>query len=101
MQCKECGKGHDTDNEYFCPECEEKHQKRNAFRAVMNEIDKINKMDSVERNFLSGFSWAEKESFSLIFKRFIKANHFPDKDEEFVHEHAKKELNAIKETLFF
>ena len=101
MMCKECGKLHDTDNEYFCPKCEEKRQKRDSFRTVMSEIDKINQLDSRERNFLSGFSWAEKERFSLILRKFIKANHFPDKDEDFVNTYSKEELEYIKKTIFF
>lgn len=45
MRCKECGKLHDTENEYFCSDCEEKHHKRNEFRKFMTEIDKINKIE--------------------------------------------------------
>ena len=101
MMCKECGKQHETENEYFCPKCQLKKEKRDAFREMMNNIDVINRMDYRERNFISGFSWAEIERFSLIMKKFIKANHFPDKDEDFVNNHSQKELQHIKETIFF
>ena len=88
-------------NEYFCLNCQTKYEKRNFFRKVMAEISKINDMDSKERNFINGFSWAEKEKFALIFKKFLKANHFPIKDKDFVNEIARKELKSIKETIFF
>lgn len=101
MLCKECGQFHNTDNKYFCPDCEEKHQRRNEFREIMNKLDKINQSESRERNFLNGFSYAEQERFSLIMKKFIKANHFPDKDKDFVNSNAKKELDYIRKTIFF
>lgn len=101
MICKECGTIHNTTNEYFCPDCEVKHQKRNEFRAIMEKLDKINKMDSRERNYISGFSYAELESFSLIMKQLIKANHFPINDNHFVNASAKEKLEYIRNTIFF
>lgn len=88
-------------SDYFCPICQTKYEQREDFRKVIAEIVKINGMDSRERNFLNGFSWAEKEKFSLIFKKFLKANHFPVEDKDFVNRIAQNELKLIKETVFF
>lgn len=104
MICKDCGEIYlmaEDGSDYFCPKCQTKFEQRNEFRKIMIEMDKINKMDSRERIFLAGFSWAEKERFSLIMKKFVKANHFPVEDKDFVNEIAKKELEYIKKTIFF
>ncbi|MFX1570663.1 MAG: hypothetical protein ACFFCV_20175 [Promethearchaeota archaeon] len=104
MICKDCQNSYlmaEDGSDYFCPKCQEKYEMRKAFRSIMAEIDKINKMDSRERNFLSGFSWAEKEHFSLIMKRFLKANHFPVEDKDFANDYSRKELKYIKETIIF
>ncbi len=104
MKCKDCGEIYllaEDGSDYFCPICQTKFEQRNKFRKVMDEMDKINKMNSRERIFLSGFSYAELERFSLIMKKFVKANHLPSEDKDFVNEIAKKELKLIKETIFF
>lgn len=101
MICKECGAIHDTTNEHFCPVCRVKYQKRKEFRIIMAELDEINKMDSRERNYLSGFSYAELERFSLIMKQLMKANHFPRDDNEFVNASAKEKLEYLRNTIFF
>ena len=104
MICKDCNESYlmsEDGSDYFCPVCQTKYEMRKEFKRVMDKIDKINQMDSRERNFLSGFSWAEKERFSLIMRKFIKANHLPSEDKDFVNSHSQKELQHIKETIFF
>lgn len=104
MICKDCGETYlmaEDGSDYFCPICQTKYEQRKEFRKVMVEIHKINKLDSRERLFLAGFSWAEMEKFSLIMTKFIKANHFPVEDKDFVNKTAQKELKHIKETIFF
>lgn len=104
MICRNCNDSYlmaEDGNAYFCPKCQVKYEQRNEFRKLMAEIDKINNMDSQKRNFLNGFSWAEKERFSLIMKKFMKMNHFPNENKDFVNDHSKKELQHIKETIFF
>ena len=104
MICKNCNELYlmaEDGSDYFCPTCQAKYEQRKEFKKVMAEMDKINNMNSRERNFLSDFSWAQKEEFSLIMKKFLKANHFPVEDDEFVNTHSKKELKYIKETIFF
>lgn len=100
-KCKECGVMYDTNNNYFCPDCEIKHQKRKEFRTIMNKLAEINNLDSRERNYLSGFSYAELERFSLIMKQLMKANHFPTNDGDFVNASAKEKLEYIRNTIFF
>ena len=104
MRCKECGSIYlmsEDGSDYFCSKCQTKFEQRNEFKKVIQQINKINDMDSIERNFLNGFSYAEQEHISLVFKKFLKANHFPIEDKDFVNETAKKELKVIKETIIF
>lgn len=101
MICKECGKQHETENIYFCPKCEVKHQKRDIFREMMYKLDNINNLDRLDGSFMNGFSYAEMERFSLIMKKLIKKYHFPDKEEEFVNYYSKEKLQEIEKTFFF
>ena len=101
MKCKECGKVHNTDNEYFCPECQEKCNKRNEFRELMNKLEGIANLDWENKRYMSGFSYAEMERFSLIMKKIVKKYNFPEEDKEFFNSHARKELTQLKETYFF
>jgi len=101
MRCKECNKTHDTPNEYFCPACEEKATKRDEFREIMTKLKNISDLQFPESLFMSGFSYAELEQFSLIFKKLIKKYHFPNEIADFVNSHSRDELTKIQNTIFF
>ena len=92
-KCKECLKLHDTDNEYFCPACQEKYEKREEFRVLMSRLEKYNQYP--EDHFMSGFSYAEQERFSLIFMKLMRKFHLPLKFGDFANEKAKREAREI------
>jgi len=50
-----------------------------------------------ETLFMSGFSYAELEQFSLTLKKIIKKYHLPDEADDFVNPHAKKELQELQD----
>ena len=93
--CKECGKLHSTENDYFCPKCQAKCDKRNEFRQVMSKLEAIIKLDHFEASYMSGYSYSEMERFSLIFRKLQKRYHFPIEKDEFVNSYAKKEAEEL------
>jgi len=98
--CKDCGKRHMTDNDYFCPKCQIKSEKRTEFRTLMDKLSNIADLDHFEGNYMSGYSYSEMERFSLIFRKLQKRFHFPMEKKDFVHEHGKKEAAALFETKY-
>ena len=94
---KDCGIIHITDNDYFCPECQIKYEKRTEFRALMDKLDAIVNLDHFEASYMSGYSYAEMESFSLILRKLQKRFHFPIEKKDFVNSYAKKEAEGLFE----
>ena len=94
-KCRECGKFHDLDNKYFCPKCQEKCDKRGEFRNLMNQLKTIIDLPYPEYIFMSGFSYAELERFSLIFMKLQQKYHLPLKLKDFVNESAKTEAEKL------
>ncbi len=100
VQCKNCGKAHMTDNDYFCPKCQIKFEKRDEFRGLMDQLSNIADLDHFEGNYMSGYSYSEIERFSLIFRKLQKRFHFPIELKDFVHEHSKKEAKKLFEAKY-
>jgi hypothetical protein len=89
-----------TDNISFCPDCQIKYEKREEFRAIMNKLETINNLDHFDGFYMSGYSYAEMERFSLIFRKLQKRFHFPIELKDFVHDHGKKEAANLFETKY-
>jgi len=98
--CKNCGELHMTDNISFCPKCQIKYEMRNEFRALMDKLSAIATLDHFEGNYMSGYSYAEMERFSLIFRKLQKRYNFPIELKDFVHDHGKKEAAKLFETKY-
>jgi len=99
MECKECGK--ESSHEYFCPKCQEKFNKRKEFREIMQKLKDISDLEYPESLFMSGFSYAELEHFSLVFKKLIKKYHLPTEDADFVNSQSRDLLTKIQNTIFW
>lgn len=99
MLCKECGKQYWTNifhqNTHICPKCLSNYEKRKEFRALMNKLDGILKLPDADSRYMTGFSYAEMERFSLIFLKLQKRFHFPQELSDFVNESARKEAAQL------
>lgn len=94
-KCKECGKIHETDNQTFCPKCNEKKEKRDHFRSIMVQLKEITDLPYPDNLFMSGFSYAEIEQFSLVLLQLLGNYNFPIKISDFVNENARKKAEIL------
>ena len=80
-KCLECGESfYDPGN--ICAFCLTDMEKRSKFRELMTELKKISELPESSQpgkgnKFMHGFSYAEQENFSLIFRKLQKKFHFP------------------------
>lgn len=97
MNCAECGKSFRPEdrNDRICPKCRIKFDKRSEFRELINKLESTLKLDRIEGSYMTGFSYAEMEEFSLVFMKLQRKYHFPIELRDFVNERAKKEATEI------
>ena len=98
-KCLECGESfYDPGN--ICAFCLTDMEKRSKFRELMTELKKISELPERSQpgegnKFMKGFSYAEQENFSLIFRKLQKKFHFPLEFEDFSNSRAIEEAKKL------
>lgn len=96
--CKDCNKVFNGDiREYFCPKCNEKHERRNELSKAIDVLKRYADKEDYELSQLgiTGFSWYQLEVMAITLKRFAKAMSLPSRKRDFVSEGHKEDAKKF------